>query len=264
MPMRKRRTISSSTPRSTPPRRARAAGAPRSTGSSSRARTFRRPFGLAGGLDPDNVARAIKISRRELCRRLVGRRGRAGPARARTRSRPSSPPRETLRTRTLQARHERRAPEQLPPRSRRHGHFGDFGGRFVAETLMPLLLRAGAGVQRGEGRSRVSCRAQRAAEALCRPAQSALFRRAPDATSRRREDLFQARGPQPHRRAQDQQLPRPDPARQAHGQDAHHRRDRRGPARRRHRDGRRAASGFRASSTWAKSTSSGRSRTCSA
>ena len=40
---------------------------------------------------------------------------------------------------------------------------------------------------------------------------------------------------EPHRRPQDQQLHRPDPARPAHGQDAHHRRDRRRPAWRRHR-----------------------------
>ena len=46
----------------------------------------------------------------------------------------------------------------------------------------------------------------------------------------------EARGPLPHRRAQDQQHPRPGAARAAHGQAAHHRRDRRGPARRRDRD----------------------------
>ena len=49
-------------------------------------------------------------------------------------------------------------------------------------------------------------------------------------------DLPQARGPQPHRRAQDQQHDRPGAARQAHGQAAHDRRDRRRPARRRDRD----------------------------
>ena len=61
--------------------------------------------------------------------------------------------------------------------------------------------------------------------------------------TRRREDLSEARGPAPHRRAQDQQRARPDPARAAHGQEAHHRRDRRGPARRGHGDGRGACSG---------------------
>ena len=62
----------------------------------------------------------------------------------------------------------------------------------------------------------------------------ALFRRAADRALRRREDLFQARGAEPHRRAQDQQLHGPDPAGPAHGQDPHHRRDRRRPARRGH------------------------------
>ena len=49
-------------------------------------------------------------------------------------------------------------------------------------------------------------------------------------------DLPQARGPRAHRRAQDQQRARPVPAREAHGQAARDRRDRRRPARRRDRD----------------------------
>ena len=48
--------------------------------------------------------------------------------------------------------------------------------------------------------------------------------------------LPQARGPEPHRRAQDQQRARPGRARAAARQDADHRRDGRGPARRRDRD----------------------------
>ena len=62
------------------------------------------------------------------------------------------------------------------------------------------------------------------------------LRRASHRASRRGQDLPQARGAEPHRRAQGQQRARPDPARPAHGQEAHHRRDRRGAARRRHRD----------------------------
>ena len=53
--------------------------------------------------------------------------------------------------------------------------------------------------------------------------------------SRRRQDLLQARGAEPHRRPQGEQRARPDPARPPHGQEADHRRDRRRPARRRHR-----------------------------
>ena len=64
----------------------------------------------------------------------------------------------------------------------------------------------------------------------------------PSGSARRRaHDLSQARGPAPHRRAQDQQRARPGAARQADGQAARHRRDRRGPARRRDGDRVRAA-----------------------
>ena len=49
----------------------------------------------------------------------------------------------------------------------------------------------------------------------------------------RRPDPAQARGPQPHRRAQDPQRARPGPAHQADGQDPGDRRDRGRPARRR-------------------------------
>ena len=78
---------------------------------------------------------------------------------------------------------------------------------------------------------------------LCRPSIAALFRRAADEHLRedglrpfgRRQNLLQARGAQPHRRAQGEQRARPDHAGAAHGQAAHHRRDRRRPARRRDR-----------------------------
>ena len=115
------------------------------------------------------------------------------------------------------------------------GHFGIFGGRFVAETLMPLVLALEKAYAEAKADPAFHAELERPPEALRRPAEPALFRRAADRASRRREDLFQARGAQPHRRAQDQQRARPDPARAAHGQEAHHRRDRRRPARRRHR-----------------------------
>ena len=51
----------------------------------------------------------------------------------------------------------------------------------------------------------------------------------------RRADLLQARRPEPHRRPQDQQRDRPGAAGAPHGQAAHHRRNRRRPARRGHR-----------------------------
>ena len=58
---------------------------------------------------------------------------------------------------------------------------------------------------------------------------------------RRRAHPAQARGPHAHRRPQDQQRARPGAAHQAAGQDPGDRRDRRGPARRRHRHRRRPA-----------------------
>ena len=116
------------------------------------------------------------------------------------------------------------------------GRFGEFGGRFVAETLMPLILEVEQAYLRGASRSGVPGRTGRVPEALCRPAQPAVVRRAADPAPRRREGLLQARRAEPHRQPQGQQLHGPDPAGPAHGQDAHHRRDRRRPARRRHRD----------------------------
>ena len=58
--------------------------------------------------------------------------------------------------------------------------------------------------------------------------------------ARRRAGLAQARGPESHRRPQDQQHRGPGAARAAHGQAPHHRRDGRGAARRRDGDGVRA------------------------
>ncbi len=78
-----------------------------------------------------------------------------------------------------------------------------------------------------------------------------------------RGGVVQARGSRAHRRAQDQQLARASAARQAHGRQARDRRDRRGPARRRHR-GRVRASACPAPSTWAKWTWRARRRTSAA
>ena len=102
---------------------------------------------------------------------------------------------------------------------------------------MPLVLRAGGGLRGREGGSGLPRGAGLPRHALCRAAEPALLRRAADGASWRRKDLLQARRAEPHRLAQDQQLPRADPARPPHGQDADHRRDRRRPARRRLGDG---------------------------
>ena len=121
---------------------------------------------------------------------------------------------------------------QGPGRARTLRHLRRALRRRDPDAAHPL---AGKGLRSGEGRPVVPRRAQPLPQALCRPAEPALFRRTADREARRRKDLFQARRAQPHRRAQDQQRARPDPARPPHGQEAHHRGNRRRPARRRHR-----------------------------
>ena len=72
------------------------------------------------------------------------------------------------------------------------------------------------------------------------PAQPVVSGRGHFRRAGRGAHLPEARGLEPHRRPQDKQLPGPDPAGAPHGQAPHHRRDRRGPAWRGHRDGVRA------------------------
>ena len=117
-----------------------------------------------------------------------------------------------------------------------HGHFGLYGGRFVAETLMPLILDLEQAYNAAKNDPAFKRRDGRLSEELCRPPFAALFRRASHGAFRRREDLPQARGPESHRRPQGEQRARPDHAGEAHGQAARDRRDRRRHARRRDRD----------------------------
>ena len=133
------------------------------------------------------------------------------------------------------------------------GHFGPYGGVFVAETLIQRARRAArrstrAIAQRSGVHRRVPTTSSSTTSAGPRPIYHAQrWSRA----ARRRADLAEARRPEPHRRAQDQQRDRPGAARAAHGQAARDRRDRRRPARRRDRDRRARASAWNASSTWA-------------
>ena len=113
------------------------------------------------------------------------------------------------------------------------GMFGMFGGRFVAETLMPLILDLERHWNAAKTDPAFKAELDHLNKHYTGRPSPLYFAERLTAASRRRQDLLQARRAQPHRLAQDQQLPRPDPARQAHGQDPHHRRDRRRPARRR-------------------------------
>ena len=99
------------------------------------------------------------------------------------------------------------------------GHFGPYGGRYVPETVIPAL----------EGLAK-AYRAARRDRSFRRELQHHLrnyagrphpahLRDPHDRRSRgKRPDLPQARGPLSHRRAQDQQHPRPGAAGPAHGQ----------------------------------------------
>ena len=63
------------------------------------------------------------------------------------------------------------------------GIFGLFGGRFVAETLMPLILELEQAYDAAKADPALPGRTRRISTALRRPAEPALFRRAPDRAS---------------------------------------------------------------------------------
>ena len=163
--------------------------------------------------------------------------------------------RAAVRGRRVERRRVRQGHQGRAPRSRRSsrecamrmydlpdasGHFGPYGGVFVAETLIHALDELKARLRALPRRPGVPRRVRLRAQALRRAAEPRLSRPALVRALRRRADLPQARGPEPHRRAQDQQRDRPGAARAAHGQAARDRRDRRRHARRRGRHDRRA------------------------
>jgi tryptophan synthase beta chain len=97
------------------------------------------------------------------------------------------------------------------------GRFGQFGGQYVAETLMPALAELEAAWRDRAGRRRVRRRGRRAPHRLRRAPVAACT--GPSASApRSARPSAQARGPEPHRRAQDQQLHRPGAAGAPHGQ----------------------------------------------
>ena len=208
---------------------ARPAGtARRSTGNYSVDGNSLRPWLLAGGLTADNVARADPASESAGRRCLLRRRNRAGRQSAGTDRAHSSRPRATRNSRRRPG--VTRSPNSFRTGPDIAGHFGAYGGRFVAETLMPLVLDLERAYDDAKHDPAFHAELDGLLKHYVGRPSPLYFAERLTAASGRREDLSQARGPQSHRRAQDQQLPGPDPARPAHGQDAHHRRDRRGPA----------------------------------
>ena len=120
------------------------------------------------------------------------------------------------------------------------GFWGDYGGRFVAETLIAPLEELTTAYRSGPARSRIFRRQlDRPAAELCRTPHATLFRQAPDRNPGgariwlKREDLL-------HTGAHKINNAWARTARARMGKAPHHRRNRRGPARRRHRHGLRA------------------------
>ena len=224
-------------------RRARAAG----RHAAGRARQAVR-LDLAQGHRSGNSVHAVGRARRRQCgrsaahhararrRRVLGRRARArrkGPGQD-----PRLHPRRARgrgRARLRRSAHDRAAAQFVPHRPRRARAFRHLWRPLCRRDADAADPRSGEGLCGGQGRSEIPEGDGRPSGELCRAAVAALFRRTPDAALWRRQNLFQARGAQPHRRAQGEQRARPDHAGAAHGQDPHHRRDRRRHAWRRHR-----------------------------
>ena len=123
-----------------------------------------------------------------------------------------------------------KAPEHKPdtlPDAR--GHFGAYGGMFVAETLMGPLeeLRAAYEHCLTDPEFLAEFDAD-LAHFVGRPSPLYFAERLSRENGGAR--IYLKRGSQSHRRAQDQQHCRSGAARQAHGQETHHRRKRRRPA----------------------------------
>ena len=94
------------------------------------------------------------------------------------------------------------------------GYFGEFGGRFVPETLMAPVEELTRRVLPRRARTRRSSRSStRCCSTTSAGRRRSTRRRRLAARRRRRAHLPQARGPRAHRRAQDQQRARSGAAR---------------------------------------------------
>ncbi len=119
----------------------------------------------------------------------------------------------------------------MPSQPDKKGHFGIFGGRYVAETIMPALTELEAAYRKSREGQGLPRGAPLLPPSVLGAGNAAVPGKKPHGKARRGEDLPEARRPQPHGFPQDQQHSRPGPACKAHGQASRHRRDGRRPAR---------------------------------
>src|SRR5437870_885616 len=120
---------------------------------------------------------------------------------------------------------------------RKRGYFGQFGGQYVPETLMPALHELEAAYDEAKEDPKF----QEELESYNRHyggRPTPLLRPTPYGPHRRGADLSEAGRPLPWRSPQVQQRNGSSPPRLSHGEEARDRGDRRGPAWSRHGDGR--------------------------
>ena len=135
-----------------------------------RAPAPRRPVMLAGSARrPSNVAAAIAAARPWAWTRARGVESAPGRQGSRPDARRSSPP--------------PRRPREHRPTPDGRGRFGDFGGRFVPETVMAALDELDGRLRGGPRRPGLRRRASSARARLRRPPDAALPGRAPGARS---------------------------------------------------------------------------------
>ncbi len=114
-------------------------------------------------------------------------------------------------------------PEGLIPSA--EGYFGAYGGKFIPEALVAAVDEVAVEYDKAKADPAFAAELNELmVNYTGRP--SALTEVPRFAEHVRRPDLPQARGPEPHRLAQDQQRAGPGAPHQAHGQDPRHRRDR--------------------------------------
>ena len=139
---------------------------------------------LSGGLDAGNVAEALRITRApavDVSSGVERAPGEKDPDKIRAFVRAAREAEKALAGKS--GEHRMTAPQQ--PNSFRtgpdeRGHFGIYGGRFVAETLMPLILELEQAYAAAKADPAFRKRDGRPSEELRRPAVAALFRRAAD------------------------------------------------------------------------------------